>query len=324
MNVPQVELHCHSEGAATPQFVRECARRNKVTLPGDMFTPDGAYACEDFLHFLSIYVTACTAICTPRDYADLVYGYFTNAAKKGLIYGEMFLSSDHPADAGISYTDFIDAITDGYNRAHAETGIEARFILTCVRHFGVERAEETARLAHNFAHPLVTGFGMGGDENWGKPADFTRTYEIARDAGLSLTVHAGEVCGPKSVSDCLDALKPSRIGHGVRSIEDKNVVARLADEGVTLEVCPGSNIALGVYDSYQASPFLRLRDAGVRVTLGSDDPPYFHTDIANEYKQVQRAFAFSDDDMRAISRAGIEAAFCDEQTKAELLTKLSQ
>ncbi len=323
MRAPLVELHCHSEGAASPAFVRECAVRNKVALPDNMFTADGAYSCYDFLHFLSVYEAACTAICTPRDYADLVYTYFTEAAAKGLIYGEMFLSSDHPADVGIDYVDFMDAIADGYQRAHAQTGIEARFILTCVRHFGVERAEETAKLAHDHPHPLVTGFGMGGDENWGKPADFTRTYDIARDTGLGLTVHAGEVCGAQSVSDCLDALNPTRIGHGVRSIEDENLVARLAKEGVMLEVCPGSNIALGVYGSYAQSPIIRLRDAGVRVSLGSDDPPYFHTDIANEYRQVQKAFALSDDEMCAISRTAIEAAFCDDATKAVLLKKLN-
>jgi adenosine deaminase len=322
MSVSQVELHCHSEGAATPAFVRTCAARNGVSLPANMFTADGAYACEDFLHFLSVYEIACTAICTPRDYADLVCEYFTKAAQNGLIYGEMFISSDHPADVGIHYGDFLDAIADGYERAHEKTGITARFILTCVRQFGVERAKVTARLAHDHPHPLVTGFGMGGDENWGQASDFTRAYDIARDAGLGLTVHAGEVCGAGSVNDCLDALKPSRIGHGVRAIEDKNVVARLADEGVTLEICPGSNIALGVYDGYAHCPIMRLRDAGVKVTIGSDDPPYFHTDIANEYAQVQRAFALADDEMRAISETGLEAAFCDEATRAELLGKI--
>ncbi len=324
MSIPLVELHCHSEGAASPDFVRACARRNKISLPDNMFTSDGAYACEDFLHFLSVYEAACTAICTPRDYADLVCSYFTEAAHKGLIYGEMFISSDHPADAGIEYTDFIDAIADGYERAHAQTGVEARFILTCVRHFGVERAEQTAQLAVKYPHPLVTGFGMGGDENWGRPADFTHAYDIARAAGLGLTVHAGEVCGPQSVSDCLDALKPSRIGHGVRAIEDESVVKRLAEDGVTLEICPGSNIALGVYDIYAQCPLLRLRNAGVRVSIGSDDPPYFHTDIASEYAQVQKALDLSEQDMRAISQNAIEAAFCDNETKASLLEKLNR
>ncbi len=324
MNIPLVELHCHIEGAATPAFIRACARRNKVTLPDDIFTPDGAYACDDFLHFLSVYVTACRAICTQEDYAELVYGYFINAAKKGLIYGEMFISADHPADVGLSYSDFLDAIAQGYAKAHEETGVEARFILTCIRNLGAEAAQKTAQLAHDFAHPLVTGFGMAGDENYGHPADFIRAFECARDAGLNLTVHAGEVCGPHSVRDCLNVLKPARIGHGVRAIDDPALVQRLADEGIVLEVCPGSNIALGVYDTYAQSPFMALRDAGVRVALGSDDPPYFHTDIANEYACVQQAFLLSDADMRAISRTGLEAAFCDEGTKAKLLSHFTQ
>ena len=322
MSLPLVDLHCHIEGAAGPDFVRACARRNHVRLPDGMFRADGAYACDDFLHFLRTYETACSAICTARDYADLTFTVLTGAAAKGLIYGEMFISSVHPAEAGIAYPDFVEAIAHGYQRAHAHSGVEARFILTAIRHLGPKRAERTARLAHQYPHPLVTGFGMAGDENQGEPADFARAFAIARDASLQLTVHAGEVCGPHSVAAALDALRPARIGHGVQAIEDAALVARLADEGVTLEICPGSNIALGVYEAYAQSPLLRLRDAGVKVVLGSDDPPYFHTDIANEYAQVQQAFALPYAGMRAISRTAIEAAFCDEETKARLLAQV--
>ncbi len=322
MSLPLIDLHCHIEGAADPAFVRACARRNGVRLPEGLFRADGAYACNDFLHFLRTYESACTTIRTPQDYADLTYGYFSAAAAKGLIYAELFISSVHPAEVGIAYPDFLEAIEEGYQRAHEQCGVQGRFILTAIRHLGPERAEYTARLAHQFPHKLVTGFGMAGDENQFEPADFARAFNIARDAGLQLTVHAGEVCGPQSVTACLDALRPARIGHGVRSIEDKNLVRRLADEGTVLEICPGSNIALGVCDSYESSPLKLLRDAGIKVALGSDDPPYFHTGIANEYAQVQQAFALSDTEMAAISRTAIEAAFCDVATKTALLQRL--
>ncbi len=324
MSLPLVDLHCHIEGAADPAFVRACARRNRVTLPDGLFRADGAWACNDFLHFLRTYESACTAIRTARDYADLTYGYFSRAAARGLIYGELFISSVHPAEVGLSYPDFLDAIEDGYQRARTETGVEGRFILTAIRHLGPGRAGQTAQLAHKHPHRLVTGFGMAGDENQFAPKDFARAFAIARDAGLQLTVHAGEVCGPHSVRACLDALRPARIGHGVQAIQDAALVTRLADEGVALEVCPGSNIALGVYDSYEASPLARLRAAGVRVALGADDPPYFHTDIANEYARVQQAFGYDDASMLAISRDAIAAAFCDPTTRTALLQRLDE
>jgi len=319
---PLVDLHCHIEGAAPPDLIRKLAARNGVRLPDDIFDADGHYRWTNFQHFMGAYDVACTAICTPQDYYDLTYSYYSNAAAVGLIYGEVFISADHGANGGIDYPDMVQAMAEGLGKASEESGVQGRFILTAIRHYGIEKCEATAKQVHQNPHKLVTGFGMAGDETTGQPADYARAFDIARDAELGLTVHAGEVCGAHSVRNALEALRPSRIGHGVQAVTDADLLRRLAGEGIVLEVCPGSNIKVGVYDEYAQSPIRHLHDAGVKLALGSDDPPYFHTDIANEYAQVQRAFALSDDEMRAISQTGVEAAFCDEATRAGLLGKI--
>lgn len=134
-----------------------------------------------------------------------------------------------------------------------------------------------AEYAAKAGNPLITGFNLAGEERTGRVADYARAFDIARDAGLGLTIHAGEVCGAFSVADALDAVRPSRIGHGVRAIEDLDLVKRLADLGTVLEICPGSNIALGVFPDFASHPLRHLKEAGVRVTISSDDPPFFHT-----------------------------------------------
>ena len=134
------------------------------------------------------------------------------------------------------------------------------------------------------------------------PRDFAAAFDLARDAGLGITVHAGELSGWESVSDALDALKPSRIGHGVRAIENPDLVRRLADEQILLECCPGSNIALGVYGDFASHPFANLAKAGVPVTLNSDDPPYFHTDLAREYEIAATYFGYDDEMLKQVTR----------------------
>ena len=223
---------------------------------------------------------------------------------------------------GIDYVDLIEACTEGVEQAKAETGIEGRFIVTCVRHLGPDRAVAVARLTERYPHPMVTGFGMGGDERVFEPADFATAYEIAAGAGLELTAHAGEFAGAESVRDCLDHLHVTRIGHGVRAIEDDELVARLAEEEIVLEVCPGSNISLGVYPNFAAHPLRRLHDAGVKVTVSSDDPPYFDTTLTREYEIAARHFGFDEEGLVGLTRTAIEAAFVEPSVKRRLLATL--
>ncbi|HSK41351.1 MAG TPA: adenosine deaminase, partial [Arenibaculum sp.] len=186
------------------------------------------------------------------------------------------------------------------------------------------RALEVARACVRHPHPLLTGFGMGGDENAAPASAFAQAFRIAHEeAGLSCTVHAGEAAGPQSVRDALETLPVSRIGHGVRSIEDPALVARLADEGIVLEVCPTSNLRTGVYASYAGHPLGRLAEAGCAVTLNSDDPPYFDTSIGNEYAVAAQRFGWSRRDLLNATRTALAAAFLDEKTRIGLLARVA-
>ena len=317
--LPKAEIHCHIEGAAHPDLARRLAAKHGVDLSNII---DGdRYLWRDFTQFLSCYDRASSVFRTPDDYRLLAYDNGRRLGEQGAIYCEQFLSPTHAMQTGIDYLDLVEAVSEGAEQARAETGIETRYIVTCVRHLGPDRAVAVARLTERYPHPMVTGFGMGGDERVFEPADFATAYEIAANAGLELTAHAGEFAGPESVAGCLDHLGVTRIGHGVRAIEDPDLVARLVDEEIVLEVCPGSNVALGVYPDIAAHPLRRLADAGVKVTVSSDDPPYFDTTLAREYEHAA-TLGFDEDGLVGLTRTAIEAAFCEPALKRRLLARL--
>lgn len=318
--VLKAELHCHVEGAAAPELVIEQAR--KYNKPVDPFIKDGSFIWHDFTSFLAAYDFAADLFRTEDDYARLTEHYLSSLARDGAIYSEVFTSPDHATKAGLSPQAYTDALGEGILRARAKTGIEGRMIVTGVRHFGVESVEAAARFAAKCSHPLVTGYGMGGEERFGDVEDYVRAFEIAREAGLGITVHAGELAGWESVQAALDHLRPARIGHGVRAIENPDLVKRIAERGIVLEVCPVSNIELKVFPSYGEHPFLALRKAGCKVTLNSDDPPYFWTSLKKEYDVAAEHFGLGKKDLSAITRTAIEAAFVDRKTRAALLARV--
>ena len=318
---PTAELHCHIEGAAPPALVRKLGERHGISLDG-LFTPEGGYAWHDFTSFLAAYDRAASVFRTSQDYADLAHAHFTTAAREGMIYGEIFISPDHAANAGLSYASYVEGLAAGIERAREETGVEGRMIVVGVRHLGEEAVERAARIMVEEPHPLVTGFGLAGDERQGRAADFARAFTLAGEAGYGLTAHAGEFGGPENVADVLNHLAVSRIGHGVRAIEDPALVARLADEQVVLEICPGSNIALGVCSDLASHPIGLLRRAGVAVTLNSDDPPFFDTTLAREHEEMARTQGWDDSALEALTRTALRAAFCDEETRGRLLARL--
>ncbi len=318
--LPKAELHCHIEGAAAPELVKRQAAKYGADVSG--FIRDGSYVWHDFTSFLAAYDAAASLFRTPEDYARLAEDYLTGLAADGAIYSEFFTSPDHARRAGLSPGSYTEGLAEGMKRAKAATGIESRMIVTGVRHFGVEAVEAAAQFAAGCGNPLVTGFGMAGEERFGALADYVRAFDIARDAGLGITVHAGELAGAESVADALDHIRPARIGHGVRAIENPDLIRRIADEGVVLEVCPVSNIELKVFPSFADHPFPALRAAGCRLTLNSDDPPYFWTSLAREYEVAAEHFGLTDDDLRGVTRTAIEAAFCDNETRAALLARI--
>ena len=318
MSVPKAELHVHVEGAASPDLIRRIAARNRVPVPDGVFTEDGKFRWKDFLDFLNTYDAATSVIRTGEDYRDIVYEYLVKCAAEGAIYVELTASADHAADVGISDEEHLAALAQGIDDARDETGIEGRIVMSCVRHFGAEKAREVARRTVEGPHPYVTGFGMGGDEAGFPPEQFAGAFSIAREAGLGLTVHAGEWAGPESVRGGL-ALGVSRIGHGVRASEDSELVRELADKGTVLEVCPTSNVALGLYPSYEEHPLPALRAAGVAVTLGSDDPPYWDASIGGEYAVAAERMGFDEEALREVTRTALRAAFVEEEVRRRLL-----
>jgi adenosine deaminase len=318
VTVPKAELHVHVEGAAGPDLIRRIAARNGVRVPDRVFDADGGFRWRDFLDFLETYDAATSVIRTGEDYRDIVYEYLVGCAAEGAIYVELTASADHAAEVGLSDEEHLAALAQGIDDARSETGIEARVVMSCVRHFGADKAVEVARRTVEGPHPYVTGFGMGGDEAGYPPEAFAPAFDIAREAGLGLTVHAGEWAGPESVRGGL-ALGVSRIGHGVRAAEDPELVRELADRGTVLEVCPTSNVVLGLYRSYAEHPLPALRAAGVPVTLGSDDPPYWDATIGGEYAVAAEHFGLGEDALREVTRTALRAAFVEEDVRLRLL-----
>ncbi|MCQ4631692.1 adenosine deaminase [Shinella sp. CPCC 100929] len=318
--MPKAELHCHIEGATPPALALAQAERYGVDTSA--FIRNGEYAWQDFTSFVQSYDATANLFRDEEDYALLAETYLTEIAEAGAIYSELIVSPDQGDAVGIGADAYVRGLAEGAERAKAKTGIETRLLIVGIRHFGPERVVKAAEYAARRPHPLITGFNLAGEERMHRVADFTHAFDIARDAGLGITIHAGELSGAFSVRDALDHIRPARISHGVRAIEDADLVKRLADEGVVLEVCPGSNVALNVFPDFESHPLRALHEAGVRVTLNSDDPPFFHTSLAREYEVAATIMGFSEAEILGMTRTGIEAAFVDEPTRQWLLAKL--
>jgi adenosine deaminase len=316
----KAELHLHMEAGASVELVLSQAQKYGADMSA--FIQDGAYVWHDFTSFLGCYDAAATLFKSEEDFALLAETYLSDLSKDGAIYSELFVSPDHGESAGLGALDYLNGIGEGMRRAREKTGIESRMVIIGVRHLGPERVEAAAKLAASRPHPLVTGFNMAGEERFGRVADYVRAFDIARDADLGITIHAGELAGAESVRDAIDLVRPDRIGHGVRAVEDMDLVRRIADLGTVLEVCPGSNIALKVFPDYLRHPLKLFHEMGVKVTLNSDDPPFFHTSLANEYRIAHEVMGFSNDDLNGMTRTAIKAAFADDATKARLLAMI--
>ena len=321
-DVPKAELHVHLEGTAKPELIRRIAARNGVALPEGLFADAGTFAWRDFLDFLNTYDLAASVIRTAQDYRDVVFEYLSDCAAEGAVYVELISSPDHARAVGLTEEEHRAGIFQGIDDARAAHGIEGRVLVSIVRNLGVEAAERTAAEAAAMPHPYVVGFNMAGDEAGFPPPPFTRAFAIAHDAGLGCTVHAGEWGGPESIRQGLALPGVTRISHGVRAIEDPELVAELADRGTVLEVCPTSNVVLGVYPDFASHPFLALRAAGVAVTLGSDDPPYFGATIGGEYGVASERFGLKHAELVAITETALVASFAEVELKGTLLERL--
>lgn len=323
-DLKKLELHLHLEGAAPPAFIRGLAKEKNVDI-GRIFDENGAYKYKDFVDFLRVYEAATTVLQSPQDFYRLTRAVLEECVANQVIYAETFLAPDFCGGGDlIAWKDYLAAIEQAAEEMQNEAGIILKGIPTCVRHFGPDKAKKTAICAAETASSFVTGFGMGGDEAFGAQRDYAYAFDMAKEAGLQLTSHAGEWGGPESVRDAIRDLGVSRIGHGVRAIEDDALIDEILEKDVVLEVCPGSNVALGVYKTLADHPIAKLRERCVKVTVSTDDPPFFHTTMRKEFGALAQTFSWDATDFAALNTTALDAAFCDDATRSALKSTLEQ
>lgn len=317
--MPKAELHVHLEGSVRPATLLELGKQHGVVYP---FT-DAAGALEwfrfrDFPHFIDIYLGVMQSLLTSEDHERVVYEIGEDAARQNIRYMEITFSPASPLNPRSSALPdvVLRGIRAGARRVRQDFGVQMAFILDPVRTRTEEEVYWFARwCADNLGDGLI-GFGLGGTEVDNPPQRYQRAFDWVRAAGARVSMHAGETVGPESVRAAL-AVGSERIGHGVRAVEDPELVRELADRGIVLEVSPTSNICLGVYPSYAEHPFRDLHEAGVTVTVNSDDPPMFNTTLTNEYVVLAEQFGFSRAELCDISLRAVDAAFLpDEQRRA--------
>ena len=320
--MPKIELHLHLEGGAPPAFIAGLAREKNIDISG-IFDEHGQYIYRDFDHFLKVYEAACTTLTGPEEFRRLTLAVLEESARNGVVYCETFLSPDFCGGGDLAaWREYLAAIEDAAQEAEHTMGITLRGIITCIRHFGPDQAKTAARCAVETHGDFITGFGMGGAEMMGRPADFAYSFDMAREAGMRLTCHAGEWGGPDMVADTLRDLRVERIGHGINAHTDDALVDRIAEQGLVLEVCPGSNVFLNAVPSWGRHPIRKLRDRGVKVTVSTDDPPFFATTMTDEFDMLAQTFDWDETDFRALNATALDAAFCDADTRARIAKKL--
>ena len=320
-NILKAEIHVHLEATITPDLCRKFAKRNNVDISEDIFGNEYAYAWDDFYDFLKKYDIVTSVIQTPDDYYELTYNYLKECSKENVIYLEAMISSAHAKLKGMTYNSFIDGIAKAASKAEEEFGIISRYIVNGIRHLGPDSVYNTAKEVLENPHNDVVGFGLAGDELNFPPKIFVKTFDMVKKEDFPITVHAGEWDGPEKIRDAIKLLHPTRLGHGVRAIEDPILVDEICNLDIVLEICPTSNVATKIYADYNEHPVKKLYDKGVKVTVNSDDPPFFNATVAGEY-QIMSKLGLSDSELLSLTHNAINYSFCDKRTRNKLLKKL--
>ena len=287
---PKAELHLHLEGSVEPETM--CELDSGLSLEAVR----AMYSIHDFQQFIQAYKSVVERLRTPEDYAHITRALMKRLAGEHVEYAEITLS----AGVILWKNQAFEPIFAAVRSAAAEFSIEVHWILDAIRHFGVEHAAAVAELAAAHVHDGVVAFGIGGDEERGPAGWFGPIYRRAGAAGLRLTAHAGETVGPESVWAALE-IGAERIGHGIRAIDDAALMRHLRDRDIPLEVCITSNVATGATPSLEDHPIRRLYDAGVPITINTDDPAIFSTTLSGEYDLAQRQFGFSESELQGIA-----------------------
>ena len=315
VSYPKIELHVHLEGAVRPHTLLDMANRNDLPLPAN--TVEGMselYEFTDFAHFIEVWILTTNVMRTADDFRQITLDYAAEAARHGAVYLEAIFSPIERVLRGVRWDDLFEGYCDGAQQAEEEHGVVVRFTPDAYRGADVELVEELARRATKYRDRGVVGFGIGGPEKGMPPQPYAKAFAIARDGGLGAVPHAGEVCGPESIRETIDALGADRIRHGISAIDDPELTNELVDRRIVLDVCPTSNLRTKVVANLNDHPLPRLIDAGLLCTLNTDDPAMFGTDLGREH-EIARDIGV---DPKRLYDAGVAGALCDDVTKARL------
>jgi len=322
--LPKAELHLHIEGTLEPDLMFELARRNGVTLPyGSVDDLRRAYDFTNLQSFLDIYYRGASALLHEQDFYDMTWAYLERAQADGVRHVEPFFDPQTHTDRGIPFATVIGGIDRAMQDGREKLGISSGLILCFLRHLSAAAAMQTLEQALPFQDKFIA-VGLDSSEVGHPPEKFAAVFDRARREGLLTVAHAGEEGPPAYIWGALDALKASRIDHGVRCVEDPRLVQRLRDEQVPLTVCPLSNVKLCVFDRLEAHNLKHLLDLGLCVTVNSDDPAYFGGYIADNLRAVQQALDLDRGHLLQLARNAFEAAFLGPEQKRAYLDELAR
>jgi adenosine deaminase len=307
--LPKAELHLHIEGTLEPELLLALAARNGVTIPfGDVDSIRAAYAFSDLQSFLDLYYQGSAVLRTAEDFADLAAAYLRTAHAHGVRHVEMFFDPQIHTSRGVPFAAVVDGLTAAISEAEASLGISAALIMCFLRHLPPDDAMDTLEAALPHADRIL-GIGLDSSEVGFPPSLFSEVYRRAVAEGFLPVAHAGEEGPPEYIVEALDLLKAERIDHGVRCLEDPALVARLRDEQVPLTVCPLSNVKLRVFPGIAQHNLGRLLEAGLCVTINSDDPAYFGGYVLDNYMACARGLGLSRAQLEGVAANSLKAAW---------------
>ncbi|MFJ8645020.1 adenosine deaminase [Streptomyces sp. NPDC093546] len=323
--LPKAELHVHHVGSASPRIVAELAARHPDSkVPTDPEALVDYFVFTDFAHFIEVYLSVVDLIRTPEDVRLLTYEVARDMARQNIRYAELTVTPFSSTRRGIDEKAFMAAIEDARLAAESELGVILRWCFDIPGEAGLEAAEETARLAVDLRPEGLVSFGLGGPEIGVGRAQFKPYFDRAIAAGLHSVPHAGETTGPQTIWDALRELRAERIGHGTSAPQDPELLAYLAEHRIPLEVCPTSNIATRAVTDIDRHPIREMVAAGVLVTVNSDDPPMFGTDLNQEYAVAARLLELDERGIAELAKNAVEASFLDAAGKARIAAEIDE
>ncbi|TWD75127.1 aminodeoxyfutalosine deaminase [Kribbella amoyensis] len=323
--LPKAELHVHHVGSASPRIVAELAARHPGSpVPADPAALAEYFTFTDFAKFIEIYLTVVDLIKTPDDVRLLTYEIAREMAAQNVRYSELTVTPYTSVLRGIAAEAFCEAIEDARTAAEKELGVTLRWIFDIPGEAGLPAAEETLRIATKIRPDGLVAFGLGGPEIGVARPPFAPYFDAARAAGLHSVPHAGETTGPETIWDAIRVLGAERIGHGTSAMRDPELVAYLAEHRIPLEVSPTSNLATRAVPSYAEHPLPAMVDAGLVVTINSDDPPMFGTDLTNEYMVASELLDLDEQGAAELARTAVRESFADDAVKASLLAEIDE